>query len=451
MISRNLYINIIVRACLIALAAVFTAWVIAGRMPLLFIVSGIIAFLAFTANLIWYVNSTNRRLGYFFESVKNEDSSLSFPDNTTDKRLIDISRSLAAINSQIRQLRIDSRQQEEYFKALLEHAATGILTFNSQGFILHANSAAKRMLSVDVLTHIKQLERVDMKVFQAIRNARPGEQQLVSLTSERTSVQLSLKASTFTAGDEELTILSIQDIRKELDDKEVESWIRIIRIMMHEIINSISPITSLSESLYGLYSENGSPVSQEKVDDTTIRRTLQGLETIRTQGKGLLSFIESYRKLTRIPVPDKAKIKAGDLLSRVAILYPSFGFDNRPELTVACTPADLEIYADETQVTLCLINLVRNAVQANEQNPDAKITVKAAIRNGHSEICITDNGPGIPPELIDEIFVPFFTTRAEGTGIGLSISRQIMRLHGGNLSVKSSPGKETVFTLTFQE
>jgi len=448
-ISKNLYINIIIRVVAITLISVVTAWTIVRNMPALFIVSGIIAVITLTANLIWYINSTNRRLSYFFESVKNEDSTLSFPDTTNDRRLKEVSRSLDDINNQIRQLRIESRQQEQYFQAMLEHAATGIITINSAGFILHANSAAKKLLMTEVLTHISQLQRIDKNILTKLKDSEKDKQQLLSISSERGTVQLSLKRSTFRNGTEELMILSVQDIKNELDEKEVESWMKLIRVMMHEIINSISPITSLSETLLKLYTKGESAVLPETIKEKTIETTIQGLKVIRSQGNGLLSFIESYRKLTRLPKPEKINILAEDLLSSLKVLYRSFECKNKAALTVSCTPDDLMIFADETQITLCLINILKNAMQANEDNPDGKITIEAVMQNERPLISVTDNGTGIAPELIDEIFVPFYTTREEGSGIGLSISRQIMRLHGGSLRVKSTPGVETVFTMEF--
>jgi two-component system, NtrC family, nitrogen regulation sensor histidine kinase NtrY len=439
----------VIRVVLITLVALFTAWSVISKMPYLFIVTGIIAIVSLTAGLIFYINSTNRRISYFFESVKNEDSALSFPSPTNDRRVKEISGSLNRINNQIRQLRIESRQQEQYLQVLMEHVPTGIISFNNNGFILHANSAAKKMLSVDVLTHLKQLERIDRRVFQTIQNIKPSEQQLVSMTSERGTVQLSLKAASFKTGNEELTLLSIQDIRNELDEKELDSWIKIIRVMMHEIINSISPIASLSESLTKLYSEGGKPVKQEKINEKTIETTLQGLGVIKDQSNGLMSFIDSYRKLTRLPKPEKKIIRVEDLLSRVTVIYPTFEGSNKPKLTISCNPSDIEVFADETQITLCLINIIKNAIQANNKNPDGLIHLAAGIENGRPEITVTDNGPGIQPEILEEIFVPFFTTKDDGNGIGLSISRQIMRLHGGSLNAKSIPDEETVFAMTF--
>jgi two-component system, NtrC family, nitrogen regulation sensor histidine kinase NtrY len=448
-ISRNLYINIALRVVSIVAFAILTAWVIVSDKPVIVSLTGVAVIALTTINLIKYLNSTNRKISYFLESVENEDSGLTFPLTENSRTIRDLGNSLDRINDQIRKLRIESRQQEQYFQALMEHVATGIITYNQAGFIIHANSSAKKMLSVDVLTHIRQLERVNRKIFHTIQNIKPPEQQMVSYVTERGTVQLLLKASAFRNGSEDLIILSLQDIRNELDEKELDSWIKLIRVMMHEIINSIAPITSLSESLGKLYTANGRPVEPGAVDEKTIQKTIQGLGVIRSQGDGLLSFIESYRRLTRLPKPEKKIIRTEDLLSRIALLYQSFESRNKSELTVRCVPDNMEILADEGMISLCLINLVKNAMQANEENCEGRIMVVAGIVNGRTEISITDNGPGISAELLEEIFVPFFTTREDGSGIGLSISRQIMRLHGGSLRVKSIPQKETVFTMAF--
>ncbi|MDP3001982.1 MAG: HAMP domain-containing sensor histidine kinase, partial [Bacteroidales bacterium] len=217
-----------------------------------------------------------------------------------------------------------------------------------------------------------------------------------------------------------------------------------------EIMNSITPITSLSESLSRIYSTEGIPVLPEKVTAKTIVTTLQGLNVIKEQGKGLMSFVESYRKLTRVPEPEKKLFKVADLLNRVQILYSSLGKSNRIELTFSLKDPDLEIFADQNMISQVLINLVKNALEANENNPNGKIIIVAGSDiNLHPEICVIDNGQGITEENLDEIFVPFFTTRQNGSGIGLSISKQIMRVHGGYLKVRSVPNKETVFCLSF--
>lgn len=409
-----------------------------------------IAIVFLTISLISYLNSTNRKIRFFFDSVRNDDSNLSFPFDVKERSFRELYQSMNRVNQQIQKLKIENRNQEQYFQILLEHLATGIITYNEKGFILHANSSAKRLLSTDVLSHLQQIERIDQKLFQTIINIKPFERRLVAINNEQGEIQLSLKATSFRTNNNELIILSIQDIKNELDEKELESWMKLIRVLMHEIMNSITPITSLSESLSHIYSTEGIPVLPETVTAKTIVTTLQGLNVIKEQGKGLMSFVESYRKLTRVPEPVKKLFRVADLLSRVQILYSSLERSDRIDLSFSLKDPDLEIFADQNLISQVLINLVKNALEANENNPEGKIIIVAGNdSNHHPEICVIDNGPGITEENLDEIFVPFFTTRQNGSGIGLSISKQIMRVHGGYLKVRSVPNKETVFCLSF--
>jgi len=215
-------------------------------------------------------------------------------------------------------------------------------------------------------------------------------------------------------------------------------------------MNSITPITSLSESLSKIFSVNGNPVSPGDVTSKAIDTTLQGLNVIKDQGKGLMLFVESYRKLTRVPEPEKKLFKVNDLLGRVQILYDSLEKKQKIELLIKVTNPELEIFADQNLISQVLINLLKNALEANENNPAPRITLSANTDiDNRPELCVIDNGPGITEEKLEEIFVPFFTTKEKGSGIGLSISKQIMKVHGGNLKVRSVPDKETVFCLTF--
>ena len=259
-----------------------------------------------------------------------------------------------------------------------------------------------------------------------------------------------LKSTVSGTDKDELGILSIQDIKHELDEKEVDAWMKLIRVLMHEIMNSITPITSLSDSLIKIYYDGEKSISPEHLTGEKINTTLQGLTVIKQQGNGLMLFVESYRKLTRIPDPDKKLFKVDDLITHVRLLYNSMQKSTGIELSVDLKNPDLELYADKNMITQVLINLLKNALEANAGNANARISLVAGtdIFN-HTEICVVDNGPGISKEIIDEIFIPFFSTKQNGSGIGLSISKQIMRVHGGNLKVSSIPGKETVFCLSF--
>jgi len=450
MISKNLYLNLLVRILLIVILSVILGYLIASGKALRISLICLLVMTILTVNLITFLNATNKKIKYFFDSVRNDDSNLFFPVDEKNKTVREIYMSMNRVNEQIQKLKIENRNQEQYFRILIEHLAIGIITFDNKGFILHSNSTARKLLETDVFTHLKQLERIDNKLYQTLSSIKPSERRLVPINTERGEIQLSLKATSFRTNDNEVSILSIQDIKNELDEKEVESWMKLIRVLMHEIMNSITPITSLSESLSNIYSKEGKAVTPEQVTTKTITATLQGLNVIKDQGKGLLSFVDSYRKLTRIPEPDRQWFRVADLLNRVQVLYDSRETGTRTKLSFSLKDPDLEIFADQNLISQVLINLVKNALESNVNNPDAKIVISAGTDNDlHQEICVIDNGPGIPPENIDEIFVPFFTTRRDGSGVGLSISRQIMRMHGGNLKVRSVPGKETVFCVTF--
>lgn len=450
MISKYLYVSIIIRVLLLVVFCSLLGYFILVDYSVRIAIICLIAIIVLTLNLISFLNTTNKKIRFFFDSVRNDDSSLSFPGDIKGLAFSELYESMNRVNRQIQKLKIENRQQEQYFQTLLEHLATGIITYDSRGHVMHANSAAKRLLSAEVLTHLSQIERIDKKLFNTINNIKPFERKLVALNNERGETQLSLKATSFGMKENELIILSVQDIKHELDEKELESWMKLIRVLMHEIMNSITPITSLSESLSKIYTKNGDPVPPEEVTSKAIDTTLQGLNVIKDQGKGLMSFVESYRKLTKVPEPEKKIFRVTDLLSRVKILYESLETSRKVELSVRVLNPDLEIFADQNLISQVLINLLKNALEANENNPDTRITIIANTDiDNRPELCVIDNGPGISEAKLDEIFVPFFTTKEKGSGIGLSISRQIMKVHGGNLKVRSVPDKETVFCLSF--
>jgi len=450
MISRNLYFQLVFRVVLIVIIALAAGFCVATKGSSTLVVLLLVIETFVVLNLIRYLNTTNRKLSFFLESIENEDSTLLFDTKESNKSIRELYQSLNKVNRQIQQVKIENHQQEQYFQTLLEQVATGIITYDPKGFVLHANHATKKMLGMNVLTHINQLERVNSNLFQAVRSIKPFEQKLVSFTNERGTIQLSLKATSFKAKENELILLSLQDIRNELDEKELDSWMKLIRVLMHEIMNSIAPITSLSESLSNLYTVDGRLVLPDEINETIIQTTVRGLNVIKEQGNGLMQFVDSYRKLSGLPKPVKKVFRMEELFNRIKILYESLEHSNRIELSVKLKNPEMELLADENLISQVLVNLIKNAIQANEKNPKGRIQLAAGLNSDHlPEIRLTDNGPGIQADILDQIFVPFFTTRENGSGIGLSLSRQIMQQHGGTLQVHSVPGKETVFSLIF--
>ena len=450
MISRNLYFQLVFRVVLIVIIALAAGFCVATKGSSALVVLLLVIETLVVLNLIRYLNTTNRKLSFFLESIENEDSTLLFDTKESNKPIRELYQSLNKVNRQIQQVKIENHQQEQYFQTLLEQVATGIITYDPNGFVLHANHATKKMLGLNVLTHINQLERVNNNLFQAVRSIKPFEKKLVSFTNERGTIQLSIKATSFKAKESELMLLSLQDIRNELDEKELDSWMKLIRVLMHEIMNSIAPITSLSESLSNFFTVDGRLVLPVEVNETTIQTTVRGLNVIKEQGNGLMQFVNSYRQLSGLPEPVKKVFRMEELFNRIKILYESLEHSNRIELSVKLKSPEMELLADENLISQVLVNLLKNAIQANETNPKGMIQLAAGLNSNRlPEIRLTDNGPGIPAEILDQIFVPFFTTRENGSGIGLSLSRQIMQQHGGSLQVHSVPGKETVFSLIF--
>ena len=241
----------------------------------------------------------------------------------------------------------------------------------------------------------------------------------------------------------------VQDIHKELDEKETDSWVKLIRVLTHEIMNTITPITSISESILKYFKPNDGK-STTHLNESHVQNTIKGLEVIKEQGSDLMEFVQSYRSFLSLPKPDKTLVPAKKLLERVQVLMDQENQNTPVVLDIVVDPVDLELFIDEKQISQILVNLAKNALQSLNGQENGSIRIIAGSTGlGKKFIRVTDNGPGIPPDLIDEIFVPFFTTKSTGTGIGLSLSKQIMHLHGGSMKVHSVPFNETSFVLGF--
>ena len=450
MISRNLYIQILFRVLILVAVALGLVWIIFSPAANILILIPLVLLFVLFLNLVYYLNRMNRRIFYVFESFKNDDSTLSFPDEGHTKVEKDLSRALLEVNQHIQRLSEHSQKQEQYFQALIEHAATGLFTFNTDGFILHSNKQARLLLGLEPFTHVSQLEAVDLRLHREVVKILPGQQHLTALQKEEGVVQLLIKASAFLSSGEELKLLSVHDIQNELDEKEIDSWRKLIRVMRHEIMNLATPITSLSESLKGYFHVAGEIKTPEQVDEKTIATTISGLDLIHEQSQGLMRFVESYKQLTRIPEPQKRSFPISKLLENTCILASSFPNAEKIQLLCENRLEDQEVLADEQQISQVMINLVKNAFQATENREDAKVEISSERdKSGQPQITVSDNGPGIPDDHLDKIFIPFFTTKEHGSGIGLSLSRQIMQMHGGSLKIHSVPGTRTSVVLGF--
>ena len=290
-----------------------------------------------------------------------------------------------------------------------------------------SNTTAAKLLQNKHLNHIDQIARTDRKLFSTFKELQPGDNRLVSFNGVSGLAQLSLKSTQFITATEELQLVTIQDVKNEMDTKELESWSKLIRVLTHEIMNTVAPITSLSQTILGYYKNREKNPPSEKM----IANTIKGLEVINERGTGLISFVDTYRKLTRVPPPEKKPVPLKQLLENTITLISIESENENIDIKSEVNPTDLEVSADKKQISQVLINLVKNSVEALKQVEKGIILLNADVNShGRVQITITDNGPGIPDDLIDKIFIPFYTTKESGSGIGLSLSRQIMLLHG---------------------
>lgn len=391
-----------------------------------------------------HINSINRKISYFFSALKNDDYTLRFTEGQGMKSEKLVNNLLNQTKEILQKTRIDIQQQEKYYELILNNINSGVIALNSKGFVIQSNLFARKILGLEVFTHTRQLQKVSLQLQQTIEEIRSGETKRITYTNERGSVQLLINATSITMNGEKLSLLVFNDIENEMDEKEIDSWIRLIRVLAHEIMNSIAPITSLSDTLLSLHKDDDTEIDASQLKENTIN----GLHVISETGKGLVSFVESYRKFTRIPQPEREYIDMSEFIHRMVILCSMEPYFVNVTIQTEIHPENLKVYADPNLLGQVMLNIMKNAIQAMKGRKNSKLDVNVENNSNQTLIKITDNGPGIAPEILNEIFVPFFTTKTEGTGIGLSIARQIMRAHGGNIKVTSIPEKETTFTLS---
>lgn len=396
--------------------------------------------LCFLIFSIWWQLSLYRihtkRVLFMIDALENNDNAIHFPEEKTTPETRDINRALNRVGHILYNVKSETAQQEKYYELILDCINTGVLVLNDNGAIYQKNNEALRLLGLNVLTHIRQLSKVDVTLMQKVEFCRTGEKLQITFNNERGTVNLSIRVSDITIRKEHLRILALSDINSELDEKEIDSWIRLTRVLTHEIMNSVTPITSLSDTLLSL-------------SDTHDEEIRSGLQTISTTGKGLLAFVESYRRFTRIPTPEPSLFYVKAFIDRMVELARHQNTCKNITFHTDISPADLIVYADENLISQVVINLLKNAIQAIGTQADGKIEISARCNDSEEVLIeIKNNGPVIPPEIADHIFIPFFTTKEGGSGIGLSISRQIMRLSGGSITLL--PDKETKFVLKFK-
>ncbi|MFH1118551.1 MAG: ATP-binding protein [Bacteroidota bacterium] len=414
------------------------------------LITGIFA-IAQIAGLIHFVERTNRKLTQFLESIRHSDFSTSFSDRGLGRSFEGLNRAFNEVIREFRKNRAEKEEHYNYLVTVVQHVSIGIIAFRKDGKVDIINNAVKRILRINNLQRIQDLGSIKPELPGLLLSMNAGDRQLIKLVVEDELQQLSVYATEFRMRGEEFLLVSIQNINSELEEKEIESWQKLIRVLTHEIMNSITPISSLASTVQDLLLEDAEEsLLLRELDDDDIESIQQALSTIQNRSQGLLTFVETYRNLTRIPRPNFRYFPVKDIFERAQVLLKP----KMDKYNIVCNsrvfPEDLKLTADPDLIDQVVINLLLNAMDAVKEEISPHITVTASFNaNGRPCIDFADNGSGIKPDILDKIFMPFFTSKKEGSGIGLSLSRQIMHLHKGTITVKSKPGEGAVFTLVF--
>jgi two-component system nitrogen regulation sensor histidine kinase NtrY len=402
-------------------------------------------------DLIRFVERTNRKLISFLESINYNDFTVTFNDKKPGSSFTALNNAFNNVMAEIRKSRADKEEHYNYLQTIVQHISIGIIVFIPSGKVVLTNEALFRMIGLTSLRNLKELKHINKDLPDSLQKLKGGEKTLVKLFLDNKVSQLSVFATVFKMHNEAYTLVSMQDISTELEEKEIESWQKLIRVLTHEIMNSITPISSLAQTVREIMlEEEPHQVALRPLEQDDVENIANALNTIQRRSQGLLNFVELYRNLTRIPRPNFRYVSVKELVLRVRqLMLPRFEKDNiRFHLLI--DPEQMMLTIDPDLIEQVMINLLLNACDAVKDNEHPWIKLNALSNlNGRVSIEIKDNGSGITPDLLDKIFMPFFTSKRNGSGIGLSLSRQIMHLHKGTISVKSNPGHGATFTLIF--
>lgn len=367
------------------------------------------------------------KIKFLIASIANADYAFSFRTDNGNKGERMVNESLNLVSEMLKRARNEAIEREKFYEQIMNSVRTGILVVDDEGRILRSNDSALQLIGIEVLTFTEQIGRASTELKTKIEAIRPGERNQATIQNERGTVSLQLQASQTVLKGKHVRIVALNDIHSALDQNELDSWTKLIRVLTHEIMNTIAPITSLSQTLIAKANGSSSEIKE-------------GLEVIEKTSRGLTEFVDNYRKLTHLPTPLLRLFYVKPFAERTKQLAEQVAEGSDIAIKIDVSPSDLILYADESLVAHVVNNLMKNAIQAIRQsdNPHGNVWMKAHANADDSiTIAIINDGPLIPDNVVQHIFVPFFTTKKDGSGIGLSVSRQIMRLHGGLLTLKS--------------
>ncbi len=448
---KNYRLNILFRVILLAVSIGLVAYFVTEK-KLIVPVIVTVAVIFEVTSLIRYLDKTNRELTSFLESIRFSEFTRSFQIESMGGTFNELNRAFNEVMHDFQKVRAEKEESFHYLQTIVQNIDVSVIAYSGDGNIELINKTAKKLFQLASIKNLKSLESLSPELVATLLGIKPGENKLVKVQFEDDILQLAIYASTIKVKDKLIFLVTIKDIQNVLEEQETEAWQKLIRVLTHEIMNSITPIASLSSTLdlmlKGMVAEgNGEELH---IDKESVSEIQEALQTINKRSTGLLHFVNTYRNLTRIPKPNFRQCSVKELFTNIEKLMEEeilrYGF----EFLVRVEPSDLEFTADDQLIEQVLINLLKNSLHALIGRPSGKIQLLGFMnKRGRITLQVIDNGAGILKDVLDKIFIPFFTTKPSGSGIGLSLSKQIMRLHNGTISAHSEPEVETVFTMTF--
>lgn len=447
---KSFRVNLIIRIVLFALS-VFLFFYLLETDTYLTPVLIFIACILQIYSLIRYVDKTNRDLAGFLESIRFSEFTRSFQIEGMGPSFNELNKAFNDVIADFQKVRSEKEEHFHYLQSIVQNIDVSIIAYQKDGTIEMINKAAKKLFQQSGIKNIQKLGGLSEELVETLLTIKAGENKLVKVQDDDDFLQLAINTTEFKIKEKSINLATIKNIQNVLEEQETEAWQKLIRVLTHEIMNSITPISSLSSTLEMMLKPYSSADSDAGSPDAeTIAEIQHALQTISKRSSGLLHFVNTYRNLTRIPKPNFKIIRVTELFSNLESLMETDLQKYNIQIQKQVEPAGFEISMDEQLIEQVMINLLKNSIHALEQKEGAKINMKAFFnKRGRPTIQVSDNGVGILKDVLDKIFIPFFTTKPSGSGIGLSLSRQILRLHGGTITASSVPDKETTFTLTF--
>ena len=453
MVFRNYRVNIIVRVILLA-ACIFVFFFLYTLEEPYFIapiITGVLILFQ-VGSLIRFIDKTNRELTSFLESIRFSEFTRSFNIEGMGGTFDELNKAFNEVMEDFQKVRAEKEENFHYLQTIVQNIDVSVIAYTGDGSIELINKTAKKLFQVATIKNIKAFESLSPELVTTLLNIKPGENKLIKVQDEDDILQLAIYCTTIKIKEKLIYLVTIKDIQTVLEEQETEAWQKLIRVLTHEIMNSITPIASLSSTLDLMVKEVDVKPEQDSVnfDKDSVVEIRKALQTISKRSTGLLHFVNTYRNLTRIPKPNFKVVSVLELFNNMAKLLEDEFSRCSVELIIRVEPESLQFTADEQLMEQVLINLVKNSLHALSGRSDGRIKLHGMMnKRGRVTLQVTDNGKGILPDVLDKIFIPFFTTKPSGSGIGLSLSKQILRLHNATITAHSEPDKETVFTLTF--